>query len=218
MQSYFPIVIDLAGKPCLVVGGGDVATRKTEALLQAGGVVTVIAPEATPVLISLAETGKLTWRQEAFREQSTAAYFLVVAATNQPEVNLAVWQATREHNGWINIVDRPDLCNFIVPAVVQRGKMTISISTSGASPGLARKIKKQIETVIGPEYETYLDFLAATRKQVMAEVSDPQLRKAIFRQLLDQRFLDAGEQERYELAARLLEQLKQTDQNAGRQT
>ncbi|WP_134684803.1 precorrin-2 dehydrogenase/sirohydrochlorin ferrochelatase family protein [Brevibacillus migulae] len=207
MQTHFPLVLDMADKACLVVGGGEVATRKAEALMHAQARVTVIAPEATAQIAEWAAEGLLDWRQEPFSTHELKKYTLVVAATNRTDVNLAVWQAVKEVDGWINIVDRPDLCNFIVPSTVQRGKLVIAISTSGASPGLARKIRQQVEQEIGPEYESYVDFLAAVRGQVMKTVSDTTQRKKIFRQLLDDRFLLADDEQRYQMAETLINQV-----------
>jgi precorrin-2 dehydrogenase/sirohydrochlorin ferrochelatase len=115
----------------------------------------------------------------------------------------------------VNIVDRPDLCNFILPSVVHRGKLTISVSTSGASPGLARKIKQTIEKEIGPEYEEYVEFLSRIRQQVLAEIGDHTQRKRIFRELLHDRFVEAAEEERYIMAAEVVKQV--SDEYVGRQ-
>jgi len=208
MQTYFPLVLDMADKACLVVGGGEVATRKAEALMHARARVTVIAPEATAQIADWAAEGLLDWRQELFSAHELKKYTFVIAATNHSDVNMAVWQAVKEVDGWINIVDRPDLCNFIVPSTVQRGKLVIAISTSGASPGLARKIRQRVEQEIGPEYESYVDFLAAIRGQVMKTISDTTQRKKIFRQLLDERFLAAEDEQRYQMAETLIRQVQ----------
>ncbi|MET3290456.1 bifunctional precorrin-2 dehydrogenase/sirohydrochlorin ferrochelatase [Brevibacillus fluminis] len=215
MDSYFPIVIDIHEKKCLVVGGGEVATRKVESLLQAGADVTVISPEAGDGIREWAQDGRLHWRNEAFSEIDVTEFAFVIAATNQSEVNHAVYHAVRQSGGWVNIVDRPDLCNFILPSVVKRGKLTISVSTSGASPGLARKIKQTIEQEIGPEYEEYVDFLARIRQQVLAEVGNHGQRKKIFRELLQDRFIEASEAERYAMAAELVKNV--AEEYVGRQ-
>lgn len=204
MDSYFPIVIDIFAKQCLVVGGGEVATRKVDSLLRAGAKVTVISPDAGEQIRQWAEQGKLVWHREPFGKQSLSGYAFVIAATNQSDVNHAVYQAVQQTGGWVNVVDRPDLCNFILPSVVHRGKLTISVSTSGASPGLARKIKQKIERDIGPEYEEFVDFLAEIRQRVMADVDDHDQRKRIFRALLDDRFIEAAADERYRMAADLI--------------
>lgn len=204
MESYFPIVIDIHAKRCLVVGGGEVATRKVDSLIRAGADVTVVSPEAGESIQLWATEGKLIWRKQPFSDRDAAGFAFVIAATNISSVNHAVYEAVKRSGGWVNIVDRPDLCNFILPSVVHRGKLTISVSTSGASPGLARKIKQRIEREIGPEYEEYVEFLATIRHQVLSEISDHSQRKRIFRELLDSRFVEAADQERYEMAAELV--------------
>ncbi|MGE5702961.1 MAG: bifunctional precorrin-2 dehydrogenase/sirohydrochlorin ferrochelatase [Clostridia bacterium] len=204
MDSYFPIVIDIHAKRCLVVGGGEVATRKVDSLIRAGAEVTVVSPEAGESIQLWAAEGKLIWRKQPFTDCDVAGFAFVIAATNISSVNHFVYEAVKRSGGWVNIVDRPDLCNFILPSVVHRGKLTISISTSGASPGLARKIKQRIEREIGPEYEEYVEFLATIRHQVLSEISDHSQRKRIFRELLDSRFVEAADQERYEMAAELV--------------
>ncbi|GAA4704929.1 precorrin-2 dehydrogenase/sirohydrochlorin ferrochelatase family protein [Brevibacillus fulvus] len=205
MRQQYPLMIDLSGRSCLVVGGGEVAERKVLSLMQAGADVTVLSPELSPGLHALwQEQRKFRWIAEEFRQQQVAGYTLVIAATNRAEVNLAVYRAVKLTDGWINIVDRPDLCNFIVPSVIQRGKLMVAVSTSGASPSLAKKLKTELERLIGPEYEEYLDFLAETRQQVLAQVDDAKVRKRIFQQLLDDAYLFASGEERKNMAASLI--------------
>lgn len=204
MKNQYPLMIDLTDQPCLVVGAGDVATRKIESLLAAGAHVTVISPHASERVRKWAEDGRLVWRKEEFVDQDVSPFVLTVAGTDNPAVNLAVYEAVKASHGWINIVDRPDLCNFIVPSVVQRGKLVIAVSTSGASPGLARRIKGKIEQMIGQEYEGYVDFLADMRRRVLEEIPEPHVRRQIFQRLLDESYVEADEQQRMEMAERLL--------------
>ncbi len=217
MQKYYPLILDLTGRACLVVGGGEVAARKAESLLEAGALVTVISPDGLPAFERWAEEGLIEWRREKFSPgQDVSAYTLVVAATNHAEVNLTVYEAVKRSNGWINIVDRPDLCNFIVPSTIRRGKLVISVSTSGASPGLASKIKQKIDQEYGPEYEGYVNFLAEMRHRILHEVNDPKRRRAIFRQLLVDDFLTATDEERRRMVEALLD--LQEQEGAGRQS
>ncbi|MFM1652325.1 bifunctional precorrin-2 dehydrogenase/sirohydrochlorin ferrochelatase [Brevibacillus sp. B_LB10_24] len=208
MKKQYPLMIDLTGRDCLVVGGGGVALRKAASLAAAGAIVTLISPELHPDLAEMVACGQVHWRKEPFGGQDVSGYDLVVAATDQPEVNFAVYQAVAANRGWINIVDRPDLCNFIVPSSVHRGKLVISVSTSGASPALARKIKQKIEQEFGPEYEQYLDFLAQMRRRVLAEVENPEKRRQLFQQLLDDAFLHASKEQQNQMAEALLERCK----------
>ncbi|MGC5326573.1 precorrin-2 dehydrogenase/sirohydrochlorin ferrochelatase family protein [Brevibacillus sp. SYSU BS000544] len=217
MHNYYPLILDLTERSCLVVGGGEVATRKAESLMEAGANVTVIAPHVMPGMEDWARSGRITWKQTEFQaDEDVHAYDLVVAATNQPDVNMTVYQAVKRTNGWINIVDRPDLCNFIVPSTVHRGKLVISVSTSGASPGLASKIKRKIEKDYGAEYEGYVDFLAEMRQRVLLEVCDAKERREIFRQMLDDEYVYATDEERKRMIEALLDSNMQ--EGTGRQS
>lgn len=204
MNRYYPLMIDLTDRSCLVIGGGEVAARKIESLLESGARVVVISPQAVPLIVDWAERGMLDWRKETYVDQDVSGYTLVIAATNQPAVNLVAHQAVMKQGGWINIADRPDLCNFTMPSTVQRGKLLISVSTSGASPGLARKIRQAIEQEYGPAYEEYVEFLAEIRHKVLGQVKEPARRKEIFRLLLDDSFLKASKEERYSKVEALL--------------
>lgn len=210
MQTHYPIMLDLTGRRCLVVGGGEVAARKIESLLQAGAEVTLISPDVVPMIAAWATEEKVNWLQEKYDRElhQVEGYALVIAATNLPDVNLAVYEAVKAAGGWINIVDRPDLCNYIVPSVIHRGKLVISVSTSGASPSLAKKLKRRIEEVIGPEYESYLEFLAEMRLLVRKEVGDPKQRREIFQRLLDDEYVIASDEQRYQMAADLLREMR----------
>jgi len=218
MNKNYPIMLDLTGRSCLVVGGGKVAARKIKTLLHSGAKVTVISPQAVPSVAQWSEEARITWHQEEYVSQDVRDYAFVFAATNRPEVNLAVYEAVQKHGGWINIIDRPDLCNFTVPASVHRGKLVISVSTSGASPGLSRQIRKKMEEDYGSEYEGYVNFLADVRELVMTEIAEPNKRKEIFTSLLDESFVTATEAERYRRVAALLGKQEILPPDARRQT
>lgn len=189
LSELYPMMVHMKDKPVVVVGGGQVASRKVGTLLEAGASVTVISPTITDQLKEWIDTQKLTWKHKCFEPQDVQEAFMIVAATDDTEVNLQVYQAARPHQ-LINVADQPELSNFIVPATLQRGKLLISVSTSGASPGLSRKIKQELATVYDDVYEEYLDFLDSCRKKVLEEVDLPEVRKYIFKELLDARFLE----------------------------
>jgi precorrin-2 dehydrogenase/sirohydrochlorin ferrochelatase len=176
-------------KPIVVVGGGKVATRKVETLLNADANVTVVSPEITDELKEWVKLQKISWKQKRFEEDDVAEAFIIIAATDHTEINLNVHQAAHPHQ-LINIVDRPELGNFIVPSTLQRGKLLISVSTSGASPGLSRKIKQELATVYDETYEEYLDFLSSCRQKVLEQVDQPVVRQYIFKALLDSKFIE----------------------------
>jgi len=188
-MNYFPIMLQVQGKRCLVIGGGQIATRKVRSLLQAQADITVISPLVTEEIKRLAEEQVIRWKEKEFEKEDIVGAFVIIAATNQASVNHEVYQAA-EKNQLINIVDQPELSNFIVPSSFRRGKLTISVSTSGASPGLSRQITRDLAKQYDDAYEEYLIFLEAARKRVLAEVKDPQKKQEILKELLQPQYLE----------------------------
>jgi len=190
MKTY-PVFIRLEDRHCLVVGGGAVGARKVLDLLEAGARVTVVSPELTPVLADLAAKGELIHLQGDFQEEQVQGMALVIGATDDMEVNARVSAAAQVRNIWVNIVDQPDLCTFIVPAQVRRGELTLAISTGGASPALARKIREELEELFGPEYGPYLALMQTIRTRVLeARRGDPE-NAVLFKRLVDSPLLPA---------------------------
>jgi siroheme synthase-like protein len=174
-MTYYPISIDLADKPCLVVGGGKIAFRKTLGLLRAGAQVSVVADRFSR---DFSRLGRRVRRiRRPFRPQDvTASLALVIGATDSLKVNKTVARRCAQVRILCNIVDNPSLCSFIVPAVLRRGLVTISVSTGGASPFLSREVRKRIAAGIGPEYAALGRILAGVRKKLRDVVPDPALR------------------------------------------
>lgn len=190
MKTY-PVFTLIVDRPCLVVGGGAVGERKIQDLLEAGARVTVVSPELTPVLSDLAAKGELRHLREDFQEEQVSGMALVIGATDDMEVNARVSAAAQARGIWVNIVDQPDLCTFIVPAQVRRGELTLAISTGGASPALARKIREELERHFGPEYGPYLALLQAVRTQVLeVRRGDPE-NAVLFKRLVESPLLPA---------------------------
>jgi precorrin-2 dehydrogenase / sirohydrochlorin ferrochelatase len=185
MSRYYPVFADLQDKRCLVVGGGEIATRKVQGLLEAGAVVVVISPRLCTSLASLAAQGVIQHQARAFREADVVDCTLVIGATNQSAVNRAVCEAARRRNIWVNIVDTPDACDFIAPAVVHRGALQIAISTGGHSPTLAKRIRMQLEGAYGEEYAELLEKLGRERQRIQRLIGNPELRKAYYERLVD---------------------------------
>jgi siroheme synthase-like protein len=142
----------LAGRPCLVVGGGEVGLEKVEGLLACDGEVTLVAPEAVPELEELASEGSIRWERREYREGDLDGRFLAIAATSDTDVNIAVYEAAERRAMLCNVVDVPPLCNFILPAIVRSGPLAIAISTAGASPALAKRMKREIAETYGEPY------------------------------------------------------------------
>lgn len=205
-MRHYPMMVNLIQKRCLVVGGGQVAERKIRSLLDAGADVTVVAPSCTEQIEAWSAEGQIHLWRRPFEQKDVVHAVLVIAATSEPDVNLAVYQACQPHQ-WINIVDRPDLCSFAVPAVVERGDMQIAISTGGNNPGLAKKLRRQLEEWIGPEYGAYTQFLGEMRQRVLRLNLPESQKRTILAELLDDRFLlwtRSGEFERRDLEAERL--------------
>ncbi|GED68371.1 precorrin-2 dehydrogenase [Brevibacillus reuszeri] len=206
-MPYYPMMVQLRQKHCLVVGGGQIAERKIGSLIAAGADdVRVVSPSVTDMIIAWERSGQVMIHHRPFEPADVQAAVIVIAATNDSAVNHAVYNACLPHQ-WINIVDRPDLCSFTVPSLVERGDLQIAISTGGHNPGLAKKLRRQLEQWIGPEYEAYTLFLGEMRRQVRALDLHEKDKRAILSELLDDRFLHwtkTGETRRRDLEAELL--------------
>jgi len=195
-MRHYPIFLDLRGRHCVVVGGGRVAERKVKALLRTGASVRVISPCVTPRLALLAARKRIELTPRTYRpgdlEKSASAPTdvppsprptLVFAATNSPEAQLAIRLDAEAIGVPVNVADDAVESGFIVPASFAQGDLQVAISTSGASPALARQLRRQLQATLGLEYRSYLRFLREARKQVMDTVPDESQRAKIFRQL-----------------------------------
>jgi precorrin-2 dehydrogenase / sirohydrochlorin ferrochelatase len=177
--KLFPMFLKIAGRSCLVVGAGTIAESKIVSLLEAGGKVWVIAPEATEQVRSWAEAKKIEWHRRKFQTEDLAGMFLVVAATSSKELHEEIFKQARSRGVLCNIVDVPALCDFYYPAVVQRGALPIAISTSGRSPALAQRLRKELEEQFGAEYEEWMEQLGDARDELDAKDSDLEERKRL---------------------------------------
>jgi precorrin-2 dehydrogenase / sirohydrochlorin ferrochelatase len=165
-MDLFPIFLKIAARPCVVIGGGNLAESKIEALQAAHARVTVIAPEARPRIVELVEAGEIEWKRRVYAEGDLTGNFLVVAATDDPTVNRAVFQEAAEKNIICNAVDDPPFCDFYFPSVVRRGDLQIAISTSGASPALAQRLRKEINAQLPLDLGDWLTDLGNLRREV----------------------------------------------------
>lgn len=183
MGRYYPVMLDLAGVDCLVVGGGRVAERKVEALLGAGARVTLIAPRATERLADLARAGRIQHERRPFAKGDTTGHRLVIAATDDARLNAEVAGEGRRRGLLVNVVDCAPESNFIVPAVLRRGDLVIAVSTGGASPAQARRIRESLEEQYGPEWGPYLGLLEELRPLIISAWPPGPAREAVFRKL-----------------------------------
>ena len=187
MPRYYPIYLDIRDKKCVVVGGGDVAYRKAVSLKEAGAQVVVISPELTEEFME--EEGFIILRQK-YEQKCLEGATLVIAATSEQEVNQRVWEEACRRGLPVNVVDQPELCNFIVPSVVNRGELQISISTGGASPALARRMRRELEGHFGPEYGDFIQLLAKLRPEVRSQIKDGAKRQKVMERLSSTDMLD----------------------------
>jgi len=184
--SGYPIVlVDLVNTPCVVIGGGEVAARKVAALLQAGARPVVISPTLCKRLRSQVEAGQIDAMEREYQIGDLAGVRLVIAATDDPQTNETVWREAQAAGCLVNVVDDPPRCNFYVPATVHRGDLTLSISTGGKSPLLARRIRQALETQFDPSYGDYVELLGELRPRIQEQVADPARRKRFWSALLD---------------------------------
>ncbi len=182
-MNYYAAFLDLRGRLCVVVGGGEVAERKVEALVASGAVVRVVAPEFTELIRKFAEEGRVELVKRPYREGDLEGAWLAIAATDDPEVQKAVKEEAERRRIFCNVVDQPELCSFIVPSVVNRGRLKIAISTSGASPAAARRIRERLEEEFGREWEVFLELMHLWRKEVLKRGLPEKDRRAIFTRL-----------------------------------
>jgi precorrin-2 dehydrogenase/sirohydrochlorin ferrochelatase len=202
-MRYYPIFLDLRGRRCTVVGGGRVAERKVQLLLRAGARVHVISPAVTPRLAMLAARKRITLTKRAYRSGDLevrassrqdgprgARPVLVFAATDSPTAQEAVQRHAEKIGAFVNSADNARESNFIVPASFAQGDLLVAISTSGASPALARRLRRHLQLTLGREYRANLQFLQKARKLVMKTVADKRQRTKIFRQLSQSPVMD----------------------------
>ena len=183
MSNYPVTLVDLE-QGAIVIGGGDVATRKVQGLLDAGACVTVIAPQFTPELEDLARAQRIAALRRAYQAGDLCDARVVIAATDDPQVNQAVYDEARTRGILVNVADDPAHCTFHVPAVIRRGQIAIAISTGGTSPALAKHLRHEIEQTIGAEYELLARLLAELRPRVQARVPRER-REALWHELID---------------------------------
>jgi precorrin-2 dehydrogenase / sirohydrochlorin ferrochelatase len=178
---FYIACLRLRGRRCLVVGGGEIGLEKVEGLLACDGDVTLIAPEAVPELEALAREGSITWeRREYAGPADLEAVFMVIASTDDTDTNIRIYEDAERRAMLVNVVDVPPLCNFILPAIVRQGPLAIAISTAGASPALAKRIKRQIADEYGEPYAKLAVLLNEARGWAKGTLPTYQDRKAFF--------------------------------------
>ncbi len=183
---FYIACLRLKGRVCKVVGGGEVGLEKVEGLLACGGDVTLIAPEAVPQLRELAAEGSIAWeRREYAGPEDLDRTFVVIACTDDTDTNIRVYEDAEARAMLVNIVDVPPLCNFILPAIVRTGPLAIAISTAGASPALAKRMKREIAELFGDEYARLAVMLNDVRGWAKGTLPTYQDRKGFFESIVN---------------------------------
>ena len=178
---FYIACLKLKGRRCVVVGGGEVGLEKVEGLLACDADVTLIAPDAVPALQELAAEGSIAWERRPYAGAADLeGVFLVIASTNDTDVNISVYDDAERRAMLVNVVDVPPLCNFILPAILRTGPLAIAISTAGASPALAKRMKREVAELFGEEYATLAVLLNEARGWAKGTLPTYQDRKAFF--------------------------------------
>lgn len=184
-MHLYPLSINIEGRHCLVVGGGGVGARKAQGLLASGARVTVVSPRMDPALEALLPHERLHLERRAYRPEDMAGVFLAFSATDNTGLNRRIKRDAADQKTLCNVADQPELCDFILPAVVRRGDLLLAITTSGKSPALAKRLRRQLEAQFGSEYESLTRLLGAIRNRLLAQGHDPAGHRKAFNTLLE---------------------------------
>jgi precorrin-2 dehydrogenase / sirohydrochlorin ferrochelatase len=190
--SLFPIFLRLERKRCLVVGAGKVGEPKIRSLLDTGADIHVVATEASKVTHELAKAAKIRLSLRPFGPADLNGVFLAVVATASRELNKSIYREAQQRGVLCNVVDDPPCCDFFYPALVRRGALQIAVSTSGQSPSLAQKLRKQLERQFGPGYARWVEELGETRRRVLASDLNPERKRELLHSLASRQALEAA--------------------------
>ncbi|TRW97954.1 siroheme synthase CysG [Candidatus Methylobacter oryzae] len=183
-MDYFPLFLKLKDQACLVVGAGEIAARKIELLARAGAKITVIAREISPTVLNLQTSHNLTLLQKCFSPEDISEFRLIVSATDNMETNCLVAQTATEQNILVNVVDNPELCSFIFPAIIDRSPVIAAVSSGGSAPVLTRLLRAKIETVIPPAYGRLAALADKFRNKVKQHIKKPAQRRIFWENVL----------------------------------
>ncbi len=183
--TFYIACLKLTGRRCVVIGGGEVGLEKVEGLLACDAAVTLIAPAANAELTQLAAEGSIEWLPREYRAEDLERAFLAIAATDDTDVNIRVYEDAEARAMLVNVVDVPPLCNFILPAIVRSGPLSIAISTAGASPALAKRMKREIAELFGAPYAQLAIMLNDARGWAKATLPTYQDRKEFFESIVN---------------------------------
>ena len=184
-MPHYPVFLDLTGRPCFVIGGCAMAEEKVKGLVAAGARVTVISPDMTPGLAELGIEEKVDFIARRYRRGDLRTAFLVVVVSQAPPIVQAVWEETRGRNILVNTLDNVPHCDFIAPAIVRRGDLTVAISTGGKAPVMAVRLRQKLEKELGPEHARFLELAGMLRAPLARLWPDFETRRALWYRLID---------------------------------
>ena len=189
-MRYYPIGLDISGRRCLVIGAGEVGERKAQRLLECGARVSVVGKQLTPALSGLAQAGRIAHIPGDYDEGHLEGVFLVIGATDDRDVNERIYRDARKRGVLANIVDDPDRCDFILPALCRQGDLVITVATGGKSPALAKKLRQELEERYGPEYEVLLKIMGELRGKIIDRGQGSDENRKLFETLVDSDILE----------------------------
>jgi len=200
-MKYYPINLDLKGKKCLVVGGGRVAERRVISLLECEADVIVISPRVTPKLERLS-VNKITYKSRSYKPSDLRGAYLIIASTDNQKLNRRIGERARKLGALVNIVSEPKLSDFTVPSVLRRGNLLLAISTSGTSPALSKRLRSNLETILGKEYEIFTNIMGAIRTKCRS--LPVKKRRRIYSQVAMSEIPELLREKRYKKAEKVL--------------
>ena len=190
-MRYYPIGLDISGRRCLVIGGGEVGERKAQRLLECGAAVTVVGKKLTRALDGLRRKGRIGHIRAEYEKGPLEGAFLVIGATDDRAVNDRIFRDARAQRVLANIVDDPERCDFILPALCRQGELVITVGTEGRSPALAKKLRRELEERYGPEYQILLKIVGEVRKTIIDRGRGADENRKVFEALVDSDILEA---------------------------
>jgi precorrin-2 dehydrogenase/sirohydrochlorin ferrochelatase len=203
-MRYYPIGLDISGRRCLVIGGGGVGERKVERLLECGARVSVVGRDLTPALARLRKKGAIDHIPGDYEQKLLKGAFLVIGATDDCVVNERIFRDARKWGVLANIVDDPDRCDFILPALCRQGELVITVATGGKSPALAKKLRQDLEERYGPEYEVLLKIMGEIRDGIIDRGEGSEKNRKIFEAIVDSDILDRIRQGKWKMVEKIV--------------
>lgn len=206
-MKYYPVYIDISKRKCVVAGGGDVAERKVERLLECGARVVVIGNELTPNLEAMKNEEKISHIPDNYKNDYIEGALLVIGATDRDEINERIYRDSRERGILVNIVDDPAKCDFILPSVFQQGDLSIAISTGGKSPALARNLREELEQRYGHEYRILLNIMGDIREKIISRGEPSDENRKLFESVLNSDILQHIREKNWDKVRKIIHDL-----------